>query len=367
MKKILLSLSLAVGTLISAQYYPQGGYSDHYPQYGTYQNDNYYFPEDYYYEYPEDYYDDGYYQNFYNDYNHSIVNINWNAFFREVRLSRPQITMILDLNRQFPSFYSWNSYYRMNPNRWWYDRFYALERIMGPQIFIVFQNRFYNGYSPVNYYNNYWYDYYRPRYHVRPAYANININVFRVDRNVYHRHVGSNYGWNQPRDNSYQGSFRGGSNSGLRTGTNTNSGFGVQNRNDQSRANSGFRNQQSNTTANSGGLRPGSSSSATAPRSAPKNNRGLRPNSTNSAQVFSTPRSAQQATTPRSSSSRPAQVYTAPRSTPSNQNGIRGGTRSGGSIRTESRQQSQPRMQAPSRSVDRGSSAGSRGFRLTSG
>ena len=365
MKKILFGLSLAVGTLISAQYYPQGGYGDHYPQYGSYQNDNFYFPEDYYYEYPEDYYDDGYYQSFYNDYHQSIVNINWNAFFRQARLTRPQITMILDLNRQFPSFHSWNSYYRMNPNRWWYDRFYALERIMGPQIFIVFQNSFYNGYSPVNYYNNYWYDYYRPRYHVRPAYTHININVFRVDRNVYHRHVGSNYGWNQPRDNSYQGSFRGNTNNGLRTGTTRNNEFGVQSRN-QSR-NNGFRTPDRQSSSNNGGLRPGTSSpSYSTPRSLPKNNGGLRPNSSNPGQVFSTPRSMPGTNSSRPSNSRPDAVYSAPGNSPRNDSGIRGGNRGGSSIRNESRQQAQPRMQAPSRSVERGNSSGSRGFRLTS-
>lgn len=360
MKKILLGLSLAVGTLISAQYYPQDGYSNHYPQYGTYQDNNFYFPDEYYYEYPEDYYDDGYYQNFYNDYNQSIININWNSFFREFRLTRPQISMILDLNRQFPSFHSWNSYYRMNPNRWWYDRFYALERILGPQIFIVFQNRYYNGYSPVAYYNNYWYDYYRPRYSVRPVYMNVNINMFRVDRNLYHRHVGSNYGWNQPRDNSYRGSFRDGNNSGFRTGSSTN-GFGIQNRN-QSRDGSGFRNQQNQNSGNSGGLRPGNSASVYSSPRTVQNNSGMRPGS-GRPEVFSTPISSQGTIGTRPQSSRPTEVYSAPRTAPRNDAGLRGGSRDNGSFRTEGRQQSQSGIQAPARSSVRSNSSGNRGFR----
>lgn len=362
MKKIFLGLSLAVGTWVSAQYYPQDGYSNHYPQYGSYQDNNFYFPDEYYYEYPEDYYEDGYYENLYNDYNHSIRNVNWNSFFREFGLSRPQISLIIDLNRQFPSFHSWNSYYRMNPRRWWYDRFYALERILGPKIFIVFQNRYYNGYSPVAYYDNYWYDYYRPRYTCRPHYANININFFRVDRNVYHRHVGSNYGWNQPRDNSYRGSFRDGNNQGFRTGTNDN-GFGIQNRN-SARNNTGFRNSNDGNTVRNGGLRPGNSDAYATPRSVPRNNGGLRPN-VSTEPVYSSPRS-----TPRASSSRPGtrpeNIYSAPapRTSPRNDSGLRGGSR-GSSIQNQSRPQAQPRMQAPSRNVERSSSAGSRGFRLT--
>ena len=53
MKKILFGLSVFFATLISAQNYP-----DYYPTNSNdgYYGDEYYFPDDYYYQYPSDYY-----------------------------------------------------------------------------------------------------------------------------------------------------------------------------------------------------------------------------------------------------------------------------------------------------------------------
>lgn len=269
MKKIILGLSVVFSTLISAQYYPNNGWGNDDSGY-TYQDDeNYYFPDDYYYEYPNDYYEDGYYQNFYNDYRNSISMINWSQFFVEFNLSRPQINLIIDLNRQFSSFNVWNSYYRMNPKRWWYDRFYALERILGPRVFVVFQNRYYHGYSPVAYYNNYWYDYYRPRFFVMPHYRNVNINFYRVNRYDYHRNVGHKFGWNQPRNSYNNGGFR--ENNGRReTFKNPQNNNGFRN-ND----NGGFRKQGNNGMRNDS---RGSSNDMQTPR-----NNGFRnPNAINS-------------------------------------------------------------------------------------
>ena len=204
MRNLLLGMLVFMGTLLSAQYYPNNGWGDNDNYYGDDQ-DEYFFPEDYYYEYPNDYYADNYYQDYYSDYQRSINMVNWTRFFREFALTAYQINMIMDLNRQFTSYHIWNNYYRVNPVRWYYDRFYALERILGPRIFVVFQNRYYNGYSPVVYYNNRCHNYYRPRYVVRPRYANININIYRVNRYDYHQSVGRNYGWNQTRNNNSYG------------------------------------------------------------------------------------------------------------------------------------------------------------------
>lgn len=152
MKKLILALALGIFSLGFSQNYPNNnGYGNNgWPENGYYgdEEDSYYFPDDYYYEYPNDYYSDDYYESYYNDYRRSISMVNWDRLFYEFGLTNYQINMIIDLNRQFGSYNVWNNYYRMNPNRWYYDRFYALQRILGVRVFVVFQNRYYNGYSP---------------------------------------------------------------------------------------------------------------------------------------------------------------------------------------------------------------------------
>lgn len=238
---------MATFSLGFGQYYPNNdGYNN-----GWYGNndydENYYFPDDYYYEYPDDYYADEYYRSVYNDYRRSISMVDWDRFFYENGLSSYQINMILDLNRQFDSYYTWNSYYRMNPIRWVYDRFYALRRILGTRVFIIFQDRYYNGYNPVNYYHRYWNDYYRPRYRVMPQYRTVNVNVYKIDRDYYHRSVGNRYGWNQPR-NLHSG-FR---NDGFRNDSYNNKNSGFRN---NGNANPSWQNQNSERRSNNGGFR----------------------------------------------------------------------------------------------------------------
>ena len=186
MKKILFGLSVFFITLVSAQNYP-----DYYPNNnnGYYEeyNDEFYFPDDYYYEYPSDYYRNDLYQSYYNDYQRSIYDVNWNRFFSANRLSPWQMQQIMMLNDQFTSYASWNSYYRYNPDRWYYDRFYALERILGPRVFVIFQNNYYNGYNPVNYWQNYRRQHYVTQVYVVPRYRNINVNRYRVNRVNYHQ------------------------------------------------------------------------------------------------------------------------------------------------------------------------------------
>ncbi len=242
MKKILIGFALGFATLSFAQQYPNGngGYND-YGNNGYYDNNQNYnnFPDDYYYNYPQDYYPQDYYQSYYNDYRNSIVNVNWNVFFNQYRLSPWQISQINALNNLYINFSSWNSYYGPNPDRWYYDRFYALENILGPSLFIVFQNNYYNGMRPVVYFQDYRRTYYAPRYRVMAPYRNININVYRVDRSRF-----------RPQDNPMMRIAR--SNNGFRTENNHASG-GFRNTNGTRPDNNGVR--PNNGNFNNGGFR----------------------------------------------------------------------------------------------------------------
>lgn len=259
MKNLILFLALGLFSIsCTAQYYPNSNDGYYSTNSGWYGDDSYYFPDDYYYEYPYDYYNDDYYRSFYSDYRRSIDMVNWYRFFREMNLNRWQIEAISDLNNQFPSFYIWSDYYRTNPKRWYYDRFYALERILGSRVFALYQNSYYNGYNPVSYYNNYWRDYYRPKYYsyyVIPRYRNVNVNVYRVDRSAYHRSVGNKYGWNQPRNPHNPGVIRDSNNSG-RNGNTSNGNINTQRVGGIRENNNTVRRIDSQSSTNrSGGLR----------------------------------------------------------------------------------------------------------------
>ncbi|MGG7553412.1 hypothetical protein ACQ7CX_22660 [Chryseobacterium arthrosphaerae] len=250
MKKIFLGLALGLGVLTSAQGYPNNGWNDD----GYYQNgngyysdedDRNYFPDDYYYNYPQDYYPGDYYQSYYNDYRNSIINIDWNGFFVQNRLSRWQVDQIMRLNNLYASFSAWDNFYRYNPDRWYYDRFYALERILGPRVFVVFQNNYYRGMSPVVYFQNYRRTYYVPRYTVMPRYRNVNINIYRVDRSRFRRSDNPTFEvirTDKRQNNGFRNSDRNNGNSG---------GFRGNGRND----NSGFRNENNEIRNNNGGFR----------------------------------------------------------------------------------------------------------------
>ncbi|MBK1894242.1 hypothetical protein [Chryseobacterium paridis] len=258
MKNILLGFALSLATLSFAQQYPNNGWGDdgYNNNNGYYndQDDQNYFPDDYYYDYPKDYYPNDYYQSYYNDYRNSVVSVNWNTFFAQNRLNRWQIDQILYLNNLYSSFSSWNNFYRYNPDRWYYDRFYAMERILGPRVFVIFQNNYYHGSSPIVYFQNYRRSYYAPRFAVLPRYRNININIYRVDRSRFHRmdnptlKIVSTRNYSGFRNNDTrnqgnngfrsQGGFRNNDNNGVRN----NSGFRNDNNVNRERANnSGFR------------------------------------------------------------------------------------------------------------------------------
>ncbi len=283
MKKILLGFALTLSTLSFAQQYPNNGYGNDGYNDGYYSDDDdrEYFPDDYYYNYPQDYYPQDYYQSQYGDYRNSIVNINWNVFFQQNRLNRWQIDQILYLNNLYSSFSNWNNFYRYNPDRWYYDRFYAMERILGPRVFVVFQNNYYHRQSPIVYFQNYRRTYYSPRFRVTPRYRNVNINIYRVDRNSIRRN--DNPTLNVVRNSGFRNNNNGNSSGGFRNennavrGSNGNSGGfrndnGVRSNNGNNgvRGNGnsgGFRNNE-NRKSETGGIR------AATPRSENSSTRG---------------------------------------------------------------------------------------------
>jgi hypothetical protein len=271
MKKILIGFAMSLATLSFAQQYPNDGWGD---DDGYYQNDGYYsdqddqnyFPDDYYYNYPQDYYPNDYYQSNYNDYRNSIVSINWNVFFNQNRLSRWQIDQILRLNNLYISFSTWNNFYRYNPDRWYYDRFYALQRIMGPRVFVVFQNNYYRGYSPVVYFQNYRRTHYASICRPMPRYRNVNINIYRVERSRFHRMDNPTFNIVRRSDrpnNGFRGPGRDGNNSG-----------GFRNNDNRNNNSGGFRGSNDNGVRNNGGFRGNSDNGV-------RSNGGFRGNSDN--------------------------------------------------------------------------------------
>lgn len=284
MKKILLGFALSMTVFSFAQQYPNNngygnsgygnnnGYGNNDGYYSD-QDDQNYFPDDYYYDYPQDYYPSEYYQSYYNDYRNSVVNINWNGFFSQYRLNHWQIDQILYLNNLYSSFSSWNSFYRYNPDRWYYDRFYAMERILGPRLFVVFQNNYYQGYSPVVYFQNYRRSYYTPRFRVMPRYRNVNINIYRVDRSRFRGQdnptlrVVRSSGFRNNNGDSYGGGFRN-SDHGVR---NNSGGFRSQNSGTRDTA---PRAENNNGTRGNGGFRQDSGNRDSAPRTENSGTRG---------------------------------------------------------------------------------------------
>lgn len=198
MKKYFLLGSLFIMLSVQGQQYRdiyeyQEGVNWQYYDNGFYNYAYNHFPDDYYYEYPTDYYPVAYYESYYNDYQQSIIGINWEKLFVEFRLSPMQIHQITILNNRFSDYSFWYDYYGTNPDRWYYDRFYALERILGARDFIIFQNRFYDGYAPVVYFRNYKKRHYARRYRPVRQYRHININIYNMGRDRYFEHYGNSY------------------------------------------------------------------------------------------------------------------------------------------------------------------------------
>lgn len=230
--------------------YPQDNYNGY-----EYYNTSYEYPEDYYYNYPQDYYPENYYQSYYNDYRQAIYSVDWNVFFMQYNLNPWQINQILILNNRFASYDAWNSYYRWNPDRWYYDRFYAMQSILGPNVFVIYQNVYYQGRSPITYYYNHRVNFYVNRYPVRPVYRNVNINIYRVNRNDFRagfrtppRNTGllPNRNNNNPRSGA-NGGFRSPNQSNeVRANNSSNNNVGIRNQNlPSNNRNDGFRNSPS--------------------------------------------------------------------------------------------------------------------------
>ncbi|SFI22601.1 hypothetical protein [Halpernia frigidisoli] len=259
-KKILFCSLLMVGSLAFAQqnqsYNGWGDSNNSYNNsnnygnsYDDYDND---YPDDYYYDYPSDYYPQSYYESYYNDYRKSIVSINWPQIFRQYRLNRNQINQIIYINNRYQNFNTWNAYYGVNPDRWYYERFNALKFILGPTIFINFQNHYYHGYNPVVYFQNYRRTYYVPRYHVRTQYRNVNIVKYRVDRDTYRDNRAGN-GLYDPNYRNNLSQNKSSESSGFRNGIKTeNSPF--------------LRDNTVSPEVRSGGLRSGSSAENNTPQ-----------------------------------------------------------------------------------------------------
>ena len=182
-KKMILASVLSLAGITYAQYYPNDNYGNN--QYGNnsyeYYYDDYNYPDDYYYEYPDDYYTRDFYRGSYNDYRNAIISINWDRLFVEFRLSPRQVREIRILNDRFAGYNYWFNYYRYNPDRWYYDRFIALERILGPRVYVVFYQRYYNNYNPIVYFRNYRVNHYRPVVYVTPRYRNVDVRTYRND------------------------------------------------------------------------------------------------------------------------------------------------------------------------------------------
>lgn len=278
-KKLVLASALSLAGIATAQYYPNDNYSNN--QY-EYYYDNYNYPEDYYYEYPSDYYTDNLYRGYYDDYRNTVISINWDRFFIEYRLSPRQIREIRILNNRFAGYDFWFNYYRYNPDRWYYDRFIALERILGSGIYAGFCQRYYNNYNPIFYFKDYRVKHYRPTVYVAPRYRYVDVRTIRNDdfrKGSFRGGFNGNDRVIEQRNNGFRRddnqqnnlrSFRNDNdrpqnNGGFRSGTDLSRGFG-NNQTEQSR-NNGFRNDApkrneeinrgNNESKNNGGFRGG--------------------------------------------------------------------------------------------------------------
>lgn len=289
MKKIIFTLAIIIGGALSAQ-----DYYDSYPtDYNGYEyyNNSYDYPDDYYYNYPTDYYPDQYYQGYYNDYRQAVYGINWNQFFSQYRLTPWQMDQIIALNNRFASFAAWDMYYRYNPDRWYYDRFFALQNILGPQIFVIYQNNYFRGRSPIVFYRNRFANFYARRYPVRPVYRNVNINIYRVDRNNFRegfRNQQRNMGMIDTRNNGMINpqNPRSGANGNNMGAIRSSGNSGVRNQNDNIRNNGNIRVEpqvRENSGVRNSGFPRGNSEVRTQQmpserQQSPQNNGGFRQN-----------------------------------------------------------------------------------------
>ncbi|UKB85636.1 hypothetical protein LF887_08440 [Chryseobacterium sp. MEBOG06] len=96
----------------------------------------------------------GFSQSYYNDYRGSVSSINWGQVAIFLGLNNNQINQLTLLNNRYPDYNSWNRVYGKAPNRWYTDRYYAMERIMTPAQYKKFSSRYYQGQNPRLKYDN---------------------------------------------------------------------------------------------------------------------------------------------------------------------------------------------------------------------
>ena len=98
----------------------------------------------------------GFSQTYYNDYRGSVSSINWGQVAIFLGLNNNQINQLTLLNNRYPDYNSWNRAYGKEPNRWYTDRYYAMEKIMTPVQYKKFYSQYYQGQNPrVKYDNDY--------------------------------------------------------------------------------------------------------------------------------------------------------------------------------------------------------------------
>nr|WP_315030022.1 hypothetical protein [uncultured Chryseobacterium sp.] len=124
----------------------------------------------------------GFSQNYYNDYRGSVSSINWGQVAIFLGLNNNQIAQLNVLNNRYPDYNSWNRVYAKAPNRWYTDRYYAMERIMTAEQYKKFYSRYYRGQNPRLKYDN---DY--RGYHERLKMAHGNGNRFNDHHDERHR------------------------------------------------------------------------------------------------------------------------------------------------------------------------------------
>ncbi len=90
---------------------------------------------------------------YYNDYQRSVNDVNWETVAANLLLSPKQKADLFSLNNQYSDYNTWNSRYSENPEQWRQDRYSSIERIMGPDKYVKFKNKYYKGQNPVAVYN----------------------------------------------------------------------------------------------------------------------------------------------------------------------------------------------------------------------
>lgn len=91
--------------------------------------------------------------NYYNDYQNSISDVNWQSVATDLLLSATQSNQLADLNNRYPDYNSWDNKYRSNPNAWRTDRNSEIARILGNEKYKKFKNKNYKGQNPTAQYN----------------------------------------------------------------------------------------------------------------------------------------------------------------------------------------------------------------------